>query len=79
MKWSSTSCLSFSEKSVQQKDLQKKLDTQYQKALEGFVLIIAREGDIMYLSENVSKYLGITQVCLLAMQSKMTHYCWRVV
>ena len=42
--------------------LHSKLDQQYLKALEGFFLIIAKEGDMMYLSENAAKYLGLTQV-----------------
>lgn len=49
--------------------LHSKLDQQYLKALEGFFLIIAKEGDMMYLSENAAKYLGLTQVslqCLVA-------------
>lgn len=32
------------------------------KSLEGFLLVISSEGDFVYLSENVSDYLGITQV-----------------
>ena len=42
--------------------LEKKLNQQYLKALEGFLMIIGVEGDIVYLSENVSKYLGLSQV-----------------
>uniref|UniRef100_T1J615 RZZ complex subunit KNTC1/ROD C-terminal domain-containing protein n=1 Tax=Strigamia maritima TaxID=126957 RepID=T1J615_STRMM len=35
------------------------------KALEGFLLIISEDGEIIYLSENVTQYLGLTQVDLL--------------
>ena len=42
--------------------LVKKLDTMYLKALEGFFMLITKEGDILYLSDNVAKYLGLTQV-----------------
>ena len=38
--------------------MEKKLNELYLKALEGFLLIIADQGDIVYLSENISKYLG---------------------
>lgn len=32
------------------------------KSLDGFILVVSSEGDFVYLSENVSDYLGITQV-----------------
>ncbi|XP_030765742.1 hypoxia-inducible factor 1-alpha isoform X3 [Sitophilus oryzae] len=35
------------------------------KSLEGFVLVLSSEGDFVYLSENVSDYLGISQVDLM--------------
>lgn len=34
----------------------------YLKALDGFVLVISSDGDLVYLSENVSEYLGVSQV-----------------
>lgn len=43
------------------------LDACYLKALEGFVMVLTAEGDMAYLSENVSKHLGLSQVsCLLS-------------
>ena len=42
--------------------LLKKLDQMYLKAIEGFLMLITKEGDILYLSDNVAKYLGLTQV-----------------
>ena len=38
------------------------LDACYLKALEGFVMVLTAEGDMAYLSENVSKHLGLSQV-----------------
>lgn len=38
------------------------LDACYLKALEGFVMVLTTEGDMAYLSENVSKHLGLSQV-----------------
>ncbi|CAH1263780.1 HIF1A [Branchiostoma lanceolatum] len=38
------------------------MSDQYLKAMEGFVLSLSDEGDILYLSENVCKYLGLTQL-----------------
>ncbi|XP_006105349.1 hypoxia-inducible factor 3-alpha [Myotis lucifugus] len=41
------------------------LDACYLKALEGFVMVLTAEGDMAYLSENVSKYLGLSQLELM--------------
>ena len=38
------------------------VDHLFPKALDGFVFILSREGDIVYVSESVAKYLGIQQV-----------------
>ncbi|CAG9864042.1 unnamed protein product [Phyllotreta striolata] len=35
------------------------------KTLEGFVMILSEDGDFIYLSENVSEYLGINQIDLM--------------
>lgn len=32
------------------------------KALDGIVLIMTADGDIVFISENVSSYLGLSQV-----------------
>ncbi|XP_051522127.1 hypoxia-inducible factor 1-alpha-like isoform X2 [Myxocyprinus asiaticus] len=37
----------------------------YQQALAGFVMVMTEEGDMVFLSESVSKYIGITQLELL--------------
>lgn len=34
----------------------------YLKSLDGFVLALSPDGDFVYVSENVSDYLGISQV-----------------
>uniref|UniRef100_A0A452F788 Hypoxia-inducible factor 3-alpha n=1 Tax=Capra hircus TaxID=9925 RepID=A0A452F788_CAPHI len=41
------------------------LDACYLKALEGFVMVLTAEGDMAYLSENVSKHLGLSQLELI--------------
>ncbi|XP_031160052.1 hypoxia inducible factor 1 subunit alpha, like isoform X2 [Sander lucioperca] len=41
------------------------MDAFYPQALAGFVMVMTEEGDMIYLTENVSKYLGITQLELL--------------
>ena len=53
-------------------ELKTKLDQQYYKSLDGFLIVIARNGDIVYVSENIEKYLGLTQVCLDAL---CAHFC----
>ncbi|KAI7799868.1 hypoxia inducible factor 1 subunit alpha b isoform X2 [Triplophysa rosa] len=46
-------------------DKENKLESQlngfYLKALEGFLLVLSDDGDMVYLSENVSKSMGLTQ------------------
>lgn len=38
------------------------MDVFYPQALAGFIMVLTEEGDMIYLSENVSRYIGITQV-----------------
>ena len=45
-------------------ELKMKLDQQYYKSLDGFLVVIAKNGDIVYVSENIEKYLGLSQVYL---------------
>ncbi|KAL7848852.1 hypothetical protein SRHO_G00204750 [Serrasalmus rhombeus] len=40
-------------------------DAFYQQALAGFILVMTEEGDMIFLSDNVSKYIGIAQLELL--------------
>ncbi|XP_068174285.1 hypoxia inducible factor 1 subunit alpha, like isoform X2 [Antennarius striatus] len=41
------------------------MDTFYPQVLSGFIMVVTEEGDMIYLTENVSKYIGITQMELL--------------
>ncbi|XP_047676799.1 hypoxia inducible factor 1 subunit alpha, like isoform X1 [Tachysurus fulvidraco] len=41
------------------------IDTFYQQALAGFIMVMSEDGDMVFLSENVSKFIGITQLELL--------------
>lgn len=34
------------------------------KALDGFLLILSNDGDVIYVSENIQEYIGIQQVCI---------------
>lgn len=33
------------------------------KALDGFLIVLSTEGDVIYVSENIQDYIGIQQVC----------------
>nr|XP_057918373.1 endothelial PAS domain-containing protein 1 isoform X2 [Doryrhamphus excisus] len=48
----------------------------YLRMLGGFVMVLSSEGDMMFLSENVSKYLGLTQTELMGHNVlDFTHPC----
>ncbi|XP_077421746.1 hypoxia inducible factor 1 subunit alpha, like [Vanacampus margaritifer] len=47
------------------KDDEDPTDVLYAQALSGFIVVITAEGDIIYLTENVSKHIGIPQLELL--------------
>lgn len=32
------------------------------KALDGFLIIMSKDGDVIYVSENIHEYIGINQV-----------------
>ena len=40
------------------------MDELFSKALNGFMLVLSSDGNMIYLSENVSDYLGVSQVRL---------------
>uniref|UniRef100_A0A671NGK1 Hypoxia-inducible factor 1-alpha-like n=1 Tax=Sinocyclocheilus anshuiensis TaxID=1608454 RepID=A0A671NGK1_9TELE len=42
-------------------ELECQLNSFYLKALEGFLMVLSEDGDMVYLSENVSKSMGLTQ------------------
>ncbi|XP_041850142.1 hypoxia inducible factor 1 subunit alpha, like [Melanotaenia boesemani] len=41
------------------------MDAFYPQALAGFIMVMTEEGDMIYLTENVNKHIGITQLELL--------------
>ncbi|XP_053366972.1 endothelial PAS domain-containing protein 1 [Clarias gariepinus] len=52
------------------------LDTLYLKSLQGFVAVVTLEGDMVFLSENISKFMGLTQVELIGHSIfDFTHPC----
>lgn len=40
------------------------MDSLYLKSLEGFVTVVTSDGDMIFLSENINKFMGLTQVDL---------------
>ncbi len=46
-------------------DLDFQLNSSYLKALEGFLMVLSQDGDMIYLSENINKCLGLAQVGLI--------------
>ncbi|XP_051773686.1 hypoxia inducible factor 1 subunit alpha a isoform X2 [Ctenopharyngodon idella] len=61
-------------------DVETEFDSQwnssYLKALDGFLMVLSADGDIVYLSENVSKCLGLPQIDLTGHSVfEFTHPC----
>lgn len=46
---------------VEESDLDVQLNGSYLKALEGFLMVLSEDGDMIYLSENINKCLGLAQ------------------
>ncbi|XP_055017159.1 hypoxia inducible factor 1 subunit alpha b [Boleophthalmus pectinirostris] len=45
----------------EESDLDMQLNSSYLKALEGFLMVLSEDGDMIFLSENVNKCLGLAQ------------------
>ncbi|XP_072348038.1 hypoxia inducible factor 1 subunit alpha a isoform X3 [Scyliorhinus torazame] len=57
-------------------DLEQQLNSFYLKALEGFVMVLTQDGDMIYMSENVNKCVGLTQFELIGHSVfDFTHPC----
>ncbi|XP_060903216.1 hypoxia inducible factor 1 subunit alpha, like isoform X2 [Labrus mixtus] len=53
------------EKKDEEEEEEDSMDTFYPQVLAGFILVMSEEGDMIYLTENVNKHIGITQLELL--------------
>ncbi|KAK7133237.1 hypothetical protein R3I94_015190 [Phoxinus phoxinus] len=53
--------LLISDDTDKENELESQLNGFYLKALEGFLMVLSEDGDMVYLSENVSKSMGLTQ------------------
>uniref|UniRef100_A0A8D3C5Y6 Hypoxia inducible factor 1 subunit alpha n=1 Tax=Scophthalmus maximus TaxID=52904 RepID=A0A8D3C5Y6_SCOMX len=57
-------------------ELDIQLNSSYLKALDGFLMVLSEDGDIIYLSENVNKCLGLAQFDLTGQSVfEFTHPC----
>uniref|UniRef100_A0A8C2FQJ1 Hypoxia-inducible factor 1-alpha n=1 Tax=Cyprinus carpio TaxID=7962 RepID=A0A8C2FQJ1_CYPCA len=57
-------------------ELDSQWNSSYLKALDGFLMVLSADGDIVYLSENVSKCLGLPQIDLTGYSVfEFTHPC----
>ncbi|XP_059374005.1 endothelial PAS domain-containing protein 1-like [Carassius carassius] len=43
-------------------DVDRLMDSWYLKSLGGFISVVTSDGDMIFLSENINKFMGITQV-----------------
>ncbi|KAM9708173.1 hypoxia inducible factor 1 subunit alpha a [Menidia menidia] len=57
-------------------ELDIQLNSSYLKALEGFLMVLSEDGDMIYISENVNKCLGLAQFDLTGQSVfDFTHPC----
>ncbi|XP_062298124.1 endothelial PAS domain-containing protein 1 [Scomber scombrus] len=60
----------------EEEDREAEETSMYLKILEGFLMVVTTEGDMMYLSSNVNKYMGLTQTELMGHNIfDFTHPC----
>lgn len=57
--------------SVAKPELSAKMDELFPKALNGFMLVLSSDGNMVYLSENVKDYLGVSQVCQMNLSTNI--------
>uniref|UniRef100_A0A8C8M3U0 Hypoxia-inducible factor 1-alpha n=1 Tax=Oncorhynchus tshawytscha TaxID=74940 RepID=A0A8C8M3U0_ONCTS len=57
-------------------EMDSQLNGSYLKAIEGFLMVLSEDGDMIYLSENVNKCLGLAQIDLTGLSVfEYTHPC----
>ncbi|KAJ7990775.1 hypothetical protein DPEC_G00290410 [Dallia pectoralis] len=64
------------EEAQEETELDSQFDGSYLKALEGFLMVLSEDGDMIYLSENVNKCLGLAQFDLTGLSVfEYSHPC----
>uniref|UniRef100_A0A672N414 Endothelial PAS domain-containing protein 1-like n=1 Tax=Sinocyclocheilus grahami TaxID=75366 RepID=A0A672N414_SINGR len=57
-------------------DVDRLMDSWYLKSLGGFISVVTSDGDMIFLSENINKFMGLTQVELTGHSIfEFTHPC----
>ncbi|XP_062852047.1 endothelial PAS domain-containing protein 1b isoform X2 [Trichomycterus rosablanca] len=57
-------------------DADRQIDSLYLKSLEGFISVVTTDGDMIFLSENINKFMGLTQVEMIGHSIfDFTHPC----
>ncbi|GAA6081446.1 endothelial PAS domain-containing protein 1b isoform X1, partial [Tachysurus ichikawai] len=57
-------------------EIDRQMDSLYMKSLEGFISVVTSDGDMIFLSENINKFMGLTQVELIGHSIfDFTHPC----
>ena len=57
--------ISNSKKPDEKNELNSNIENMVIQALDGFLLVLSEEGDVTYVSENLSEFLGILQLLIL--------------
>nr|APU88435.1 hypoxia-inducible factor 1 alpha [Palaemon carinicauda] len=69
-------CLTKKSDLGEAKKLDLEMDSLFMKALDGFLLVLSTEGDIIYSSENIASFLGLPQVDVMGQcLYEYTHPC----
>nr|AAT72404.1 hypoxia-inducible factor 1 alpha [Palaemon pugio] len=69
-------CLTKKSDMGEGKKLDLEMDSLFMKALDGFLLVLSTEGDIIYSSENIATFLGLPQVDVMGQcLYEYTHPC----
>ncbi|XP_033991637.1 endothelial PAS domain-containing protein 1b isoform X1 [Trematomus bernacchii] len=62
--------------SVRDSEEDGQMDSLYLKSLEGFITVVTSDGDMIFLSENINKFMGLTQVDITGQSIfDFTHPC----
>ncbi|KAK1905805.1 Endothelial PAS domain containing protein 1, partial [Dissostichus eleginoides] len=68
--------LAISCSSVRDSEEDGQMDSLYLKSLEGFITVVTSDGDMIFLSENINKFMGLTQVDITGQSIfDFTHPC----
>lgn len=64
LKLSSLCCIAGYATATDMTDADRLMDSWYLKSLGGFITVVTSDGDMIFLSENINKFMGLTQVSI---------------